>query len=247
MWSCWSAGVPSQENTEREEFDMRDGKRRNPTLLQSGLGFERGSRGSGSSARCDAVVTIDTKTDPTDIPEPDLGPGEFLIDVHKDEDGAGLEIESISGMLLVAKLKRGPMIAWNAEHAHEPHLMVKAGDRIVGVNGVESDSSRLIDELKRGTRLRLVMRHPREFKVCLEKNGRELGMCVIGGNVKLDMLKISALRAGVVEDWNRSHSSAAIASGDRIISVNGIDNEPAKMLDELRANDVLHVTVIRPS
>ena len=104
VFVCRAQGVPSQENTEREEFDMRDGKRRNPTLLQSGQGFERGSRGSGSSARCDAVVTIDTKTDPTDIPEPDLGPGEFLIDVHKDEDGAGLEIESISGMLLVAML-----------------------------------------------------------------------------------------------------------------------------------------------
>ena len=60
-------------------------------------------------------------------------------------------------MLLVAKLKCGPMIAWNEEHAHELHLMVKAGDRIVGVNGVESDSSRFIDELKLGTRLRLVM------------------------------------------------------------------------------------------
>ena len=38
--------------------------------------------------------------------------------------------------------------------------------------------------------------------MCLEKKGRELGMYVIGGNVKLDMLKISVLRASVVEDWN---------------------------------------------
>ena len=56
------------------------------------------------------------------------------------------------------------------------------------------------------------------------------------GNVQLDMLKISALRPGVVEDWKRRHSTEAIASGDRIISVNGVDNEPAKMLDELRAS-----------
>lgn len=178
-------------------------------------------------------------------PEP-LGPGEFLIEILKDAEGAGLEIESINGKLLVAKLKKGPMMTWNQEHSDDPERMVLPCDRIVRVNGTESDSNKLIDELKNDQRLKIVMRHAKRFNVCVERNGSELGMCVIGGNVKLDMLKISALRDGVVNNWNNTQPESAISAGDRIISVNGLEGDPEQMLNELRTNNRLDMTLLRP-
>ena len=124
--------------------------------------------------------------------------------------------------------------------------MVKAGDRIVVVNGAQGDSTVLIDELKKDVRLRMVLRHAKEFKVNVCKGGKDLGMCVVGGNVKLDMLKISALKEGVIEDWNKLHREQEVMTGDRIICVNGIGADPQAMLQELKTNSVLDMTVIRP-
>lgn len=177
----------------------------------------------------------------------ELQDGEFLVDICKNSDGLGLEIESINGMLLVAKLKQGPMTAWNATNVGDPDLVVRAGDRIISVNGTRGDSTVLIDELKRDSRLRLLMRHAREFRVDIDKAGRDLGICVISGNVKLDMLKISGLRSGVVEDWGLANPGSEVLVGDRIIEVNGISNDPPNMLEELRANSKLAMVVIRPA
>ena len=44
-----------------------------------------------------------------------------------------------------------------------------------------------------GSRLRLVMRHPSEFRVRPEKKGREAGMCIIGESEKFDMPKTTEL------------------------------------------------------
>jgi len=174
-----------------------------------------------------------------------LGTDEFQIQILKDGDGAGLEIESVNGMLLVAKLKRGPMARWNASHAHEPRAMVRIGDRILKVNGVEGDGNLLIDELKKDKHLTLVLRHAQLFKVEVEKGSRELGMCVVGGNVKLDMLKISALRDGVIQQW-KSESGWEVQVGDRITTVNGVSGDPQAMLEELQAKSSLQMTMIRP-
>ena len=50
----------------------------------------------------------------------------------------------------------------------------------------------------------------------------DLGMCVISGNVELDMMEISAFSDGVVNNWNNTQSESAVSAGDRIISVDGL-------------------------
>jgi len=173
-----------------------------------------------------------------------LKPGEFVVEIVKDSDGAGLEIESIASMLLVAKLKRGPIRVWN--QTRDPELCVRAGDRIVSVNGVEAEGNMLIEELRKDLHLRLVLRHPKEFKVSVDKGGKELGMCVVGGNAKLDMLKISALKEGAVDDWNKVNVDNEVIIGDRITAVNSVMGDPQKMLAELKSKERLELTIIRP-
>lgn len=64
-------------------------------------------------------------------------------------------------------------------------------------------------------------------------------------------LRVEGVRPeGAVEAWNRqcvgsSASEKAIIPGDRIISVNGVVNDPAKMLEECRDKQLLKLTVVR--
>ena len=70
-------------------------------------------------------------------------------------------------------------------------------------------------------------------------------MCVIGGNVELDMLKISAFSDGVVNNWKNTQPESAIPAGDRIIPVDGLQGDPEVMLNELRTNNKLDMTLLR--
>merc|ERR1719383_1474456 len=129
-------------------------------------------------------------------------------------------------MLLVAKLLSvGCAADWNAA-ALDPQLHLRPGDRIMSVNGVEGDSSVLIEELKKDTRLKIVFRHAMEYNVSLTRGGRGLGICVVGGHAKMDMLKISAMKEGLVEDFNNTHDEPKIMVGDRIVAVNGVSLDP---------------------
>lgn len=55
---------------------------------------------------------------------------------------------------------------------------------------------------------------------------------------------------GAVEAWNRqctgsTASEKAVTAGDRIVSVNGVINDPIKMLEECRDRQLLKLTVVR--
>ena len=70
-------------------------------------------------------------------------------------------------------------------------------------------------------------------------------MRVIGGNVELDMLKISAFSDGVVNNWNNTQPESAISAGDRIISVDGLQGDSELMLNELRTNNKPDMSLLR--
>ena len=46
----------------------------------------------------------------------------------------------------------------------------------------------------------------------------DLGMCVISGNVELDMMKITAFSGGVVNNWNNTQPESAISAGPHHLS-----------------------------
>lgn len=176
----------------------------------------------------------------------ELGQGEFLVSVTKDTVGTGLEVESIRGMLLVSRVKKGPVSAWNERHADNPEVHVKPGDRIVKVNGKQGDDEMLIAEVRGSSSLTMLVRRAHQFNVTVEKNGKELGMAVVGGNVNLDMLKISALREGVIDRWNKSNPDLEVRIEDRIVVVNGVSGDPNDMIETMQQNQRLEMTLIRP-
>ena len=62
----------------------------------------------------------------------------------------------------------------------------------------------------------------------------DLGMCVISGNVELDMLKIRPSAMVVVNNWHNTQPESAFSAGD-----------PELTLNELRTNNKPDVTLLR--
>jgi len=91
----------------------------------------------------------------------------------------------------------------------------------------------------------------RMFSFTLRKaDGTDLGLNV--SHTEDDKaLTVEGVRPeGAVEAWNRqctgsTASEKAVCTGDRIVSVNGVINDPIKMLEECRDRQLLKLTVVR--
>jgi len=198
-------------------------------------------------AHISSELSEQSEPDPEGSPSGDpLGPGEYLVDIFKDNRGAGFDIEAHGNSILVARLKSGALEDWNLAHEQDHEFRVRLGDRVVRVNGVEGESQDLVQELKKKGKMRIIFRRAREFNVNVHKAGRELGICVNAGHEKLDMLKVSATRPGAVEDWGQANPGRAVQGGDRILAVNGIRGDPPTMMQELAAKDMLDMIFVRP-
>lgn len=91
----------------------------------------------------------------------------------------------------------------------------------------------------------------RIFSFTLRKaDGTDLGLNV-SHNGDDKALRVEGVRPeGAVEAWNRqcfgsTPSDKAVLPGDRIVSVNGVVNDPVKMLEECRDKQLLKITVTR--
>jgi hypothetical protein len=91
----------------------------------------------------------------------------------------------------------------------------------------------------------------RMFSFTLRKaDGTDLGLNV-SHHEDDKALRVEGVRPdGAVEAWNRqcvgsTASEKAVLPGDRIVSVNGVVNNPAKMLEECRDRQLLKITVLR--
>jgi len=91
----------------------------------------------------------------------------------------------------------------------------------------------------------------RIFSFTLRKaDGTDLGLNV-SHHEDDKALRVEGVRPeGAVEAWNRqcvgsTASDKAVCPGDRIVSINGVVNDPTKMLEECRDKQLLKITVTR--
>lgn len=90
---------------------------------------------------------------------------------------------------------------------------------------------------------------PHEFSFTLRKaDGTDLGLAV---SQECEALLIESVRSGgAVEAWNRSCSGGpcpdrVVGHGDRIVGVNGVTQNPERMLEECEAKQLLRLTIRR--
>mmetsp|Transcript_64412 Transcript_64412/g.153649 ORF Transcript_64412/g.153649 Transcript_64412/m.153649 type:complete len:343 (-) Transcript_64412:199-1227(-) len=172
-------------------------------------------------------------------------PVEFCVEIDKDmvKHGVGMEIQALDDMLIILRLRDGPLREWNASH-NQP-LQVAPGDRILSVNDTSSDIEALLQGIKGSTHLKLRIRRPEYFQIAIDKSGKGLGAALLVNTDPLGMLNINQLRDGALKDWNYANPSRQLRSGDRIVWVNGVQGKPRAMLDRVKKDSQLDMVLLR--
>merc|ERR1712050_144945 len=150
--------------------------------------------------------------------------------------------------LVVDQIRDGGEISyWNANN---PTQALKGGDIILAINGVRGDPAALVTEMERTDLSNInftIMRKSKEFTARIRtQDGSSLGLRLDCDDEKT--LKITAVSAGLIEDYNNSLGStnfgAKIMAGDRIMSVNNKQGKAA-MAEMGMANNMLEIRLLR--
>mmetsp|Transcript_52623 Transcript_52623/g.94472 ORF Transcript_52623/g.94472 Transcript_52623/m.94472 type:complete len:212 (+) Transcript_52623:71-706(+) len=123
-------------------------------------------------------------------------------------------------------------------------------DAIIAVNGERLTTKQIFMERVKGaanskSKLQLSVNRPAETQVDLQKPG-QLGITI---NYKKNShgFWVSTIEAGLLEKWNDANPATKVAPHDRIVAVNGASGPPADMLNVLKEESTLKLTVMRYS
>lgn len=165
-------------------------------------------------------------------------------------DRLGLSLNGQDGRtLLIERINDGLVKRWNSMSSRD---QCQVGDRIVAINGERGDSKALMaiatESVKVGRDLTLkvasVAPSPATFDVRLfcmkdEKLGVSLD-CVDNRT-----LAVTAVNAGLVQDWNARYPDKAISPGDQIVGANGVTEGPAEIIAETQKGGELILSLRR--
>jgi len=176
------------------------------------------------------------------------GPGgeveEFRVDVPRERLGGSADLDldidfSDGKTLLILKVKDGPIKDWNMRNP--PNLQVKHLDRIMEVNGVRDDASKIRDIIKsEKDRLLVTLKRPKEYSVVVSKgnkgSGAKIGLDIVHSGT--ESLIIRKLKEGLIADWNAVNPGSQVLVGDRIVEVNGKRGDSQKLLDSVSSQEL---------
>mmetsp|Transcript_1139 Transcript_1139/g.2689 ORF Transcript_1139/g.2689 Transcript_1139/m.2689 type:complete len:284 (+) Transcript_1139:3-854(+) len=85
----------------------------------------------------------------------------------------------------------------------------------------------------------------RQFNITLERPsvGARLGVDVDPSDGRT--ILVTSIGTGLVSAWNDAHPDQRLECGDRIIAANGKQGDVQELLDTIRAENVLHLTICR--
>eukprot|EP00931_Biecheleriopsis_adriatica_P096704 TRINITY_DN70380_c0_g1_i1.p1 TRINITY_DN70380_c0_g1~~TRINITY_DN70380_c0_g1_i1.p1 ORF type:complete len:275 (+),score=51.05 TRINITY_DN70380_c0_g1_i1:75-899(+) len=136
---------------------------------------------------------------------------------------------------------------WNLQcQTQTKSHIVRPGQRIVAVNGEQGSPLKLLRSLGGAEEARSVqmsIQEPVERSVYVEKFGDVLGLDFQYANAPFSLM-VTAIKDGVVLDWNVSNPDLAVKPGDRIIAVNGHVAFPEDLIRMLEDFDTLDLRVL---
>lgn len=136
--------------------------------------------------------------------------------------------------LLITKVNEGPI----DDHNHRnPSLEVSPGDRIEAINGVDGDTQDMLNACKAAADLDMTLIRCTETTATFLRNSKPLGfvcqqidgMTLIVGKVEEDSL---------VGEHNRRFPEHDIRREDRIIGINGVRSDAAKLSELFEGGEV---------
>merc|ERR1712150_103028 len=93
------------------------------------------------------------------------------------------------------------------------------------------------------TELTIVLQHPKEFRIRLQKDDRGLGIEFTHAPKGNDLLITNVLGEGAIKEWNNTHENATVQSLDRIVEVNGTRGGWTKLISLIQEHQDLNLVI----
>jgi len=113
---------------------------------------------STTTRRTTTTYTTTTKTTTTFTTTTFKAPGieiKMIIDAGEGADPLGADLEQGQGAVIISGVTGGLIQQWNKDN---PTQELKPGDKIVEVNGISNDATKILEELLKNKMLKLVVR-----------------------------------------------------------------------------------------
>mmetsp|Transcript_49301 Transcript_49301/g.127152 ORF Transcript_49301/g.127152 Transcript_49301/m.127152 type:complete len:228 (+) Transcript_49301:82-765(+) len=183
---------------------------------------------------------------PANAPATTTPPNRFSVSLLKQAGTATIGVildPSDARTLQVCSLQTNSIVgAYNQEARSE--LQIRVGDAITAVNGFSSTAEEMTDELVKSDKCEFQVARPAIRFITVDKHGGALGL-------KLNYAKrgrslcIDRIGEGAIMDWNTANLSEPVQEKDRIMSVNGVEGNPAELLAELGSAAVVKLQLGR--
>jgi len=156
------------------------------------------------------------------------------------DEALGIEVETLdSETALVLDIKDGAFRRWNKENKGRA---VNIGDKIIEVNGISGNSTQILQTLKSSSRLDLQLQRSQLVQVSLDLAGKDLGLSIVAAPRSATVM-VKTVLPGAISEWNALNWDEQVKEGDRIYMVNGKYQNLNKVLEGLRKNDRLEMSV----
>jgi len=168
-------------------------------------------------------------------------PHTFSIGFEKlPDETLGIEVEMLdSETALILEIKGGAFLRWNKDNKSPT---INIGDKIIEVNGVSGNSTHILEMLKSSSRLDLRVQRSKLVHVSLDLDGRDLGLSIVAAPRSATVM-VKTVLPGAISAWNETNWDEQVKEGDRIYMVNGKYQNLNKVLESLRKNDRLEMSI----
>lgn len=181
---------------------------------------------------------------------PEVGFFVVPLDMGMQPKPLGLDVDNLDSRgSLITGIHEGLIDVHNLNH---PQQAVRPFDSIIGLNGTCGPISQLLrvkmsslpaEPVAAAPRLMLGILRPDRRKVRLVKPG-ELGVQLKYTNSSTGIVVSHISEHGLIADWNASHPETSVCPGDRIIEINGRVLNGREMLEHIRREVELEMTVL---
>lgn len=144
----------------------------------------------------------------------------------------GLGIDMLDEVsLVIDSMNEGVVKSWNDKH---PDSSIGCYDRIIELNCISGNSSKMLATLKNDVAWDLTLQRPVETQVrvnTVSEQSKSLGL-TLTHSLNGTSLVIMSMEEGQMCKWNEQNTNSMVRKNDRIIEVNGVRGSALKLIQE---------------
>jgi len=160
----------------------------------------------------------------------DCSPETYEVMISKGNQKLGIDINHYdTTTLLVTKVNLGPVSDHNAKRTD---LQITSGDRILEINGVRGEVKEMLAKIKQDSDLRMTLQRLPESTLEISRAGAVRDVGVVAEVCDGMTLIIHSIEEGLSVRYIGGALQDA-RKGDRIIGINNVRGDAAKLKDEL--------------